>query len=82
MDINIDEGQCGHPEVDLNCLNFRHVVVREYVTIRHPVGDGMVDKSNVSSTTASGRTIAPHGGIVCELLEGGVHAEFGLFANR
>ena len=31
-----------------------------------------------STTSASGRVIAPDGGIACELLEGGVHAEFGL----
>ena len=37
----------------------------------------MVDKCD-QSTTASVRAIAPDGGIVCELFEGRVHAEFGL----
>ena len=64
--IYIDEGKCGHPEIGLNCQNFRRVVVREYVTVRHPVRDGMVDKSNESNTTASGRAIASNGGIACE----------------
>ena len=50
----------------------------KYVTIRHPVVDGMVETSNESTTTASGWAITPDGGIACELLEGGVHAEFGL----
>ena len=49
-----------------------------YVTIGHPVGDGVVDQSDKSTTTASGRAIAPDGVIVCELFEGKVHAEFGL----
>ena len=34
--------------------------------------------SDRSTTTASSLAIAPDGGITCELLEGGVHAEFGL----
>ena len=45
-------------------------------TIMHSVGDGVVDESEKS--TASGRVIAPVGGIACELLVRGVNAEFGL----
>ena len=41
--------------------------------------DVVVYKNGKSTTTASGRVIAPDGGIACELLEGGVHSEFGLF---
>ena len=68
--IDFDEVSVDPPEVGLNCQNFRHVVVREYVTIRTPVGDGTVDKSNESTTTASGQVIAPVCGIACEPLEG------------
>ena len=39
-----------------------------YVTIRHPIGDGVVDKSNKSSTATSCRVITPDSGIACELL--------------
>ena len=35
-------------------------------------------ESDKSTTSVSGWAIAPDGGIACELLEGGVHAEFGL----
>ena len=38
----------------------------------------MVDESDKKSTTVFSRAIAPDGGIVCELFEGRVHAEFGL----
>ena len=41
-----------------------------------PSGDGMVDEW---WSTASVRVIAPNSGIVCELFEGRVHAEFCLF---
>ena len=37
----------------------------------------MVDESN-KFTIASERAVAPEGGIICELFEGRVHAEFGL----
>ena len=38
----------------------------------------MVNESDKSSTAASGRAITPDSGIACELLQRGVHAEFGL----
>ena len=66
--VNIDKSQCSPPEVN---LNFRRVVVREYVTIRHPVGDWLVGKSD-KFTIASGRAIVPDGGTECELFEGRV----------
>ena len=77
-DIHIDKGQYGSSEVGLDCQNFFRVIIREYVTIRHLVCDGVVDESDKSTTTASGRAIVPDGGIACEPLEGRVHAEFGL----
>ena len=62
--------------VGLNFQDFSHGLVGECVTIRNPVGDGMVNESD-NSTTASERTLAPDASIVCELFEGRVHAEFG-----
>ena len=75
-DIHVDESQCGSPEVCLDCQNFCRVVIEEYVIIKHPVGDGVVYESDKS--TASGRAIAPDGDIACELLQGGIQAEFGV----
>ena len=75
-DIQVDKSQCGPPKVGLDCKNFCLVVTGEYVTVRHPVGDGVLDESDKSITTD--RAIAPDGGMACELFEGGVHAEFGL----
>ena len=72
-DVYIDKGQCGSPEVGLNCQNFRNVIIGEDSTVRHPIGDGVVDKS---PTATPGRDIAPDSGIVCKLLERGVHAKF------
>ena len=43
-----------------------------------PYGDGVVDESDKSPTTASSWAIAPDSGIACEFLERGVHAQFGL----
>ena len=77
-DVYIDEGQCGSPEVSLDCQNFSCVVIRKYVIVRHPVQDGVVDESDKSSTAVSGRAITPDSFIACEFLEKGVHAEFGL----
>ena len=68
-DVYIDEGQCGSPEVSLDCQNFRRVIIRKYVIVRHPIAAGAVDENNKSSTAASGRAITPDGGIACELLE-------------
>ena len=68
-DVCVDEGQCGYLESSLNCQIFRSVIIEKYVTVRHPIGDGLVDESNKSS--ASGRAISPEpdSGIACELLE-------------
>ena len=60
-DIQVDESQCGPPKVGLDCKNFCLVVIGEYVTVRHPVGDGVLDESDKSITTD--RAIAPDGGL-------------------
>ena len=65
-------------EVCLDCQNFRRVIIGENATVRHPIGDGVVDEGDKSPTATPGRVIAPDIGIVCELLEREVHAEFGL----
>ena len=75
-DVYIDEGQFGSPKVSLDCQDFRRIIVGKNVTIRHPIGDEVVDESNKSSTAASCRAITPDSGIAGELLERGVHAEF------
>ena len=67
-----------HPnEVNLNYQDFQGGIIGEYVTIRHSVGDEMVDKSD-KSTTISVWAFTPDGGIVCEIFESRFHIEFGL----
>ena len=61
----VPRGQSQLAEVPLCC----HWVV----TIRHPVADGVADKSDKSTTSS-----VPLVGMASELLESGVHAEFGL----
>ena len=53
--------------------DFRRVIVRKYVTIRHPIGDRLMDESN----GRSGQAITPDSGIACELLKRRVHPERG-----
>ena len=77
-DVYIDKGQCGSSEEGLNCQNFCSVIIGENATVRHPIGDGVVYEGDKSPTATPGRAIAPNSGIVCELLERGVHSEFGL----
>ena len=76
-DIHINKSQCGSPEVCLDCQNFCSAF-GEYVW--HPVGDRVIYESvkATTTTTTSERAIAADGGIAYELLEGGVHDEFGL----
>ena len=76
--VYIDEGQCGSAEVSLDCQNFRCVIIWKYVIVRHSIGDGVVDESDKSYTAAYGRAITPDSGIAYELLERGIHPEFGL----
>ena len=75
-DVNIDDGQCGSPEVGLDCHNFRRVIIGEDASVKHPIGDGVVNEGGKSPIAAPSRR--PNSGIVCELLERGVHAKFSL----
>ena len=48
-DANVDKGQCGSPKVGLDCQNFRrNIVWWENATVRHPIGDGVVDECDKS----------------------------------
>ena len=49
-DVYIDKGQCGSPEVGFDCQDFCCVIIGENVTVRHPIGDGVVDESDKSPT--------------------------------
>ena len=62
--INIDKGQCGSPDS----------TARTSALSSSGSMAPYQDKSNGSTTTASGRVIALDGGITYELLEGGVHS--------
>ena len=48
--VNIDEGQSGSPEDGLDCQNFRRVIIGEDASVRHPIGDGVVDEGDKSPT--------------------------------
>ena len=67
-DVYIDEGQCGSLEVSFDCHYFCHDIIRKYVIVRYPIGDGVVDESDKSFTDASSRVITPDSGVACELL--------------
>ena len=47
-DVDIDEGQRGFPEVCLDCQDFRLVIIGEDASVRHPIGDGVVDEDDKS----------------------------------
>ena len=66
------------PDFGLDCQNFRRVIVGEDATVKHPIGEGVLDEGDKSPTATPGRAIAPDIGIICELFERGVHAKFSL----
>ena len=57
-DVCIFEGQCGSPEVGLDCQNFRRVIIGEDATVRYPIRDRVVDEGDKSPTATSGWAIA------------------------
>ena len=67
-DVCIFEGQCGSPEVSLDCQNFRPVIIGEDATVRYPIRDGVVDEGDKSPTATPGRAIAGQLLAECQLL--------------